>query len=721
MANALLLSPFNESGGSRLQQETESVSKGYSRGFRCLVLFVTIVGLAPGQTLLKYFDLGTYGTTCCMATDVNGDVYVVGNIANQNLAAKVTVTKVDRANHVVYQFTFGGSAVDAPKAAVVHAEGNLFVVGLTSSADFPQLHPLVKIGPSTHLRGFISKVDPTGTHLLFSTFFGGSQSDAEVDALALDAQGNLFVTGMGDVPVTANAYKTTGASFVSKVSNAGDQILYSTFLGPVSDGLAIAVSADGTATAAGSTGGGFPITPGAFQTSCACGAFGGPNPTSSHSASFVSRLSADGSQLLWSTYLGGSGQGGLGGAFEDTVHALALTSEGDVVVAGITESPNFPVTPGAFQRTFRATGGFGIPANIFVSRLNSTGTALKFSTFLGGSVLEEFHGLQLDAQERPWVTGDTLSWDFPSLPNALNLGRAFVVAVAPDGSKLITTQMLPAGAAGTAVALDAAGNETLLGPIGSLVRIPAGGPVGTGILAQANGAAYSASGQVAPGEIISLYGTGLGPAAGVGARYDSTGKIATTLAGVQVLFDDTPAPMLYAGANQINAIVPFEVGGKTSTSMHVASALNASPSVDLKVVSSNPEIFTIAPTPPFPEIAQNAFAAALNADGTLNSSSNPAKPGSVVALFATGAGLFTQELSDGAIVHPPLSKPILPVSVLFDGQRAEVLYAGAALDLVAAALQVNVRVPANAAGSYHTVQLQVGGAVSDAVQVAVAF
>lgn len=182
-----------------------------------------------------------------------------------------------------------------------------------------------------------------------------------------------------------------------------------------------------------------------------------------------------------------------------------------------------------------------------------------------------------------------------------------------------------------------------------------------------------------------------------------------------------PAPMLYAGANQINAIVPFEIGGKTATSMHVVSALNSSPSVDLKVVSSNPEIFTIAPTPPFPEMAQKAFAAALNTDGTLNSSSNPAKRGSVVALFATGAGLFTQELPDGAIVHPPLSKPILPVSVLLDGQPAEVLYAGAAPDLVAGALQVNVRVPANAAGSYHTVQLQVGGTVSDAVQVAVAY
>ena len=92
MANAfprrLLLSQFTESAGSWLQEETDSVSKGYRCGFGCLVVSLTIVGLAPGQTLLKYFDLGTYGTACCMATDVNGDVYVVGNIANQNLAAK---------------------------------------------------------------------------------------------------------------------------------------------------------------------------------------------------------------------------------------------------------------------------------------------------------------------------------------------------------------------------------------------------------------------------------------------------------------------------------------------------------------------------------------------------------------------------------------------------------------------------------------------------------
>jgi uncharacterized protein (TIGR03437 family) len=280
--------------------------------------------------------------------------------------------------------------------------------------------------------------------------------------------------------------------------------------------------------------------------------------------------------------------------------------------------------------------------------------------------------------------------------------------------------MLPAGAAGTAVALDAAGNETLLGPAGALLRIPAGGPIGTSVLAQANAASYSASGLVAPGEIISLYGTGLGPTPGIAGQCDSTGKIATTLTGVQVLFDEVPAPLLYLGANQINAIIPFGVGRKASTSMRVISALSSSPPIDLTVVSSYPEIFTIAPLPPFPAVSQYAFAAALNTDGTINSQSNPARPGSALVLFATGPGAFAQELPDGAIVHLPLSQPILPVSVLFDGQPAQVLYAGAAPDLVAGALQVNVRVPESAAGSYHTVQLQVGGSISEVVQVAVA-
>ena len=233
----------------------------------------------------------------------------------------------------------------------------------------------------------------------------------------------------------------------------------------MSTGLAIAVDNNGAITVAGSAGAdGFPVTPGAIQPTCNCPAtFDGPNPRSSTSSSFVSRLSADGGKLLWSTYLGGGGNGEF--PFSgDTIQALALTSDGGVVVAGASQSGGIHITPGAFQTKFRGQlAGYGIPANVFVTRLNSTGTALKFSTILGGSILEQFSGLQLDAQENVWVTGTIASSDFPSLPNGLSIGDEFVVQLAADGSHLLKTQMLPTGAAGQALALDASGGEILLG------------------------------------------------------------------------------------------------------------------------------------------------------------------------------------------------------------------------------------------------------------------
>jgi uncharacterized protein (TIGR03437 family) len=140
------------------------------------------------------------------------------------------------------------------------------------------------------------------------------------------------------------------------------------------------------------------------------------------------------------------------------------------------------------------------------------------------------------------------------------------------------------------------------------------------------------------------------------------GKIASTLAGMQVTFDGVPVPLLYVGANQINAIVPFEVSTKASTTVQVLSASAASPPLDLAVASTYPAIFSVATRPP---LLGAIYAAALNQDGTVNSINNPAKAGSIIVFWATGAGLFTQSMPDGAIARPPLSATVQPVSVLF--------------------------------------------------------
>jgi uncharacterized protein (TIGR03437 family) len=543
-------------------------------------------------------------------------------------------------------------------------------------------------------------------------------------ALALDTEGNVYITGgtyATDFPVTPGAYNSTGNAFVMKIANSGNQILFSTFIGSYGTGLAIAVDSQGTITVAGSTGtteGGFPATPGAFQTVCGCGRAAGDPLTNSasYSASFILRLSAGGSQLLWSTYLGGGGSQNPSSSSADTVEALALTSDGGVVVAGMAESPSFPVTPGAFQTTLRAT-----PGNLFITRLNATGTALKFSTFLGGSAGEQFNGLQLDSQEHPWVTGTTNSPDFPVLPHSLAIGNEFVGELASDGSSLLQTQLFPFESAGTAFVLGASGSETLLGGSGSLIQIPAGGVSGISILAQVNAAAYSPSGRVSPGEIFSLYGTGLGPVAGVSGQFDSTGKLPAKLAGIQVTCNGIPAPLLYVSANQINAVVPFEVSGKPSISVQVTSPSSSTPSLKLGLVPAFPEIFSFLAGPP-PVVD---YAVALNGDGSINSANNPAKPGSTVTFWVNGAGLFTPALPDGEIAQAPLPTPALPVSVLFGFMETvspiTATYS-AAPDLVVGVLQVSATLPQSLpvpTATAWTLQVQVGEVVSDPVEITV--
>jgi len=193
---------------------------------------------------------------------------------------------------------------------------------------------------------------------------------------------------------------------------------------------------------------------------------------------------------------------------------------------------------------------------------------------------------------------------------------------------------------------------------------------------------------VAPGELVTLFGTDIGPAAGIGAQLDASGRIGTSLAGVGVWFDGVPAPVLYAQAYQVNAIVPFRVAPGAAVQVQVQYNGMQSNAATVEVAEAAPAIFTIDPPSP-----RSGRAAALNQDSTINSPENPAPIGSIMTLYVTGAGSMEPAIPDGQIATTANAQPSLPVFVNFNGASAEILYAGPAPGIVAGVLQINVRVP----------------------------
>jgi uncharacterized protein (TIGR03437 family) len=212
-----------------------------------------------------------------------------------------------------------------------------------------------------------------------------------------------------------------------------------------------------------------------------------------------------------------------------------------------------------------------------------------------------------------------------------------------------------------------------------------GDPNGFGSLdpAQIASAAGGAPGPVAPGQLLSLYGQSMGPVQPLGPEF-AAGRVTTSLGDVQVLFDGVPAPMLLSGYFQVNVQVPYEVASRQTTTVQLVNRGVPSNSVQLAVAASAPGIFT--------KITGGSDASLLNQDGTVNDPSNPAARGSVIALFATGAGQTTPASATG--VAAGTGGQTLAVTVSIGSRAAEVLYAGPAPGLVGV-MQVNVRVPAD--------------------------
>jgi len=185
------------------------------------------------------------------------------------------------------------------------------------------------------------------------------------------------------------------------------------------------------------------------------------------------------------------------------------------------------------------------------------------------------------------------------------------------------------------------------------------------------------------------------------------GRLASTLSGTQVLFDSIPAPLVYATAAQVSAIVPYEVADRQTTRMVIVRNGQSTPPVALQVAPAAPALFTS-------DASGIGQAAAINQDGTRNGPQSPAAAGSIVTLFATGEGQTTPGGINGRIAGAVLPKPLAPVGVKIGGVDAEVVYAGGSPQSVAGLFQVNVRVPPGLTTGDKEVVLTVGGVSSRA-------
>jgi hypothetical protein len=316
---------------------------------------------------------------------------------------------------LTYSTFVGGGSNDAATAIQIDPVGNAYITGGTTSTDFPIVsgaYPTYGGGPSSCTTyafqcgdAFVTKIDASGQSLLFSTYLGGSQSDTAF-GLAVDSTGSAYIVGetySSNFPTSMGAFQTaltgTHNGFVTKL-NWNGTLSYSTYLGGSDQDTAAGVGIDssGNAYVAGRTrSSDFPVTTGAFQTTA---------PGSQDG--FVTKLNATGTALGYSTYLGGSNN--------DAANAVAVDSSGDAYVTGQTTSTDYP-TMNAYQTTFAGGGtdcGSGIICgDAVVTELNSAGSALLYSTYLGGSAEEAGSAIAVDSAGNAFVAGGTDSTNFP--------------------------------------------------------------------------------------------------------------------------------------------------------------------------------------------------------------------------------------------------------------------------------------------------------------------
>jgi uncharacterized protein (TIGR03437 family) len=561
-------------------------------------------------------------------------------------------------SQVIWWRTLAGSNDDRALAMVLGSDDSVYVTGTTLSPDFPTTSgSLQPASASTSVQGFAARLSPAGA-VVYSTYLPGAAIGG--DSIAADSSGHAFITGylsLGvDFPTSPGAvtggppFPGSGNTFILELNPTGSESLLTiTGFG----GAAIALDPHGDIYAAGDYDGSIaPNTPGVFHSispNPECNSFLGSFPCTQ----VVAKISPTGAQLIYATFISGT--------YGAHPAAIAVDPAGDLILAGNTNSPDYPTTPLAFQPATEFIPVFtkfsAIPEPVgYVTMLNASGTALVWSTFFGGAGMPaQIGAMAIDAAGDIAFTGVGYSSDLPGLwatpvaarPTSTN-PLAFVARLSPDGAVLSSTQLLPPlnyggpiveRGDGTVLVASSNGSGSTLQDV-SLSTAP------TRVTAISDSADNARLSSVAPGQLITLYGDNLA-LAGPG--------------GLSVSFNGIAAPLLYASATQINLQAPFEIAGQSQVTMEVSSQLVSPPVLEsyiLAVVDRLPSVFLSSEnfTRAVFDVARcngqsvsGLQPLALNDDGTLNSCANPASSGSAVTIFMNGIGVTVPPQTTGTL------------------------------------------------------------------------
>ena len=640
-----------------------------------------------------------------IAVDAAGNAYVTGgtnspdfpvvhpfqqtfgglNGGNQ-FAGDAFVAKLSpNGSQLLFSTYLGGVLDDIGLGIALDGAGNIYVCGATASANFPVVNPIQpKFGgaggePIRHVYdtvpewepgdAFVAKFDPTGAHLLFSTYLGGTLDEAAL-SLAVDSASNVYVAGCTispNFPTTSGALQTTfggaeiqnaffslGDGFVTKINPTTGTLIYSTYFGGSGDDCItnIALDSAGSVYMTGSTSTlNLPISSGALQRNYAgyvtlpfliAQLFGD---------AFVGKLDPTGAKIQYLTYLGGSqNDGGM---------AISVDGAGNAYVLGFTDSSNFPTAGTPLQSKFAGDGGLGLYlfyGDAFLAVVNPTGTALSYSTYFGGNLDERPFGMALDGNGNVYLVGNTVSTNLPITAGAFQ--------TAYGGFK--------GHASGT--------------PRGdAFLTILSGFPVSPAIskVANAEGEALT----IGPNTWVEIKGSGLAPDTRIWQASDFVNnQMPTSLDGVSVTMNGQNAFVYFISPGQINVLTPpnLAAGSVQVVVTNQGAATTAFPATAQQLSTS----FFIFNGGPY-VVATHLDGSVIGPTTLYPGSSTPAAAGETIIVYANGFGPVLPAVVAGSATQSG-NLPSLPV-VRIGAGTATVMFAG----LVSPGLyQFNVQVPA---------------------------